>query len=265
MSVAGHDVAYEQAVLRARADPRMHKVLEEAFLDDGAEGVLERFARSEHAARARRLLLAAGARPGARVLDVGGGRGILSAFLASEGYDVVLCEPNPSEVCGAGAARELSRRRAGGFTVHEGVVAELPLDEPFDAAICRAVLHHVEPLVPVLADVRARLRPGSAFVAMDEPTVRRGRHEAVVQAEHPFVPFGVEEHAFTPAYYRRALRHAGFVEVRTSFPVAAADYVAAGAHRGPGGRLRYRLYRARDQLRHPPGAVRVLVGRRPAG
>lgn len=264
-AVTGQDLAYERAVLEARTDPRMRTVVEEAFLDEDAAAVLARFAASEHASRALRLLRDASVFPGARVLDLGGGRGILSALLAGEGYDVVLCEPNPSKVCGAAAAERLSASLDRGFRVREGVVAELAIDEPFDAAICRAVLHHVEPLVPVLTDVRRRLKPGCPFIATDEPTVRRPAHEAALQAGHPFVRFGVEEHAFTPAYYRRAFRAAGFTDVRTRFPVSFPDH-RAGRGRSLGiGALRYAAYRARDELRHTPGAVRVVLGRRPTG
>ena len=257
------DLAYERAVLEARRDPSMRALVEQAFLHEDPGAALTAFAASEHAARAKRLLRAAGVRPGARVLELGGGRGLMSAILSREGFDVALCEPNPSAVCGAGAAREVQATTGLAFQVTEGGIGSLPRTPTFDAVVCRAVLHHVDPLVPALQAVRERLVPGGWFVAVDEPTIRRSSHEQRAIGSHPFVPYGVHERAFTPGYYCRALREAGFARVRVRFPVAYADYRLVIHPEGPAGlmRLRYCAYRLRDQLLHPPGTVRTFVAR----
>jgi len=151
------------------------------------------------------------------------------------------------------------------FEVTGAGIETLSLTRAFDAVVCRAVLHHVEPLVPVLRAVRDRLKPGGAFLAVDEPTVRRSAHEERALAEHPFVPYGVKERVFTPAHYRFALREAGFVGVRAGFPVAWIDYRSVIHPEGARAltTLRYCAYRLRNQLLHPPGSVRSFVARRP--
>jgi SAM-dependent methyltransferase len=259
------NLAYERAVAEARDDPSMRHVIQEAFLHEDARAALNAFVASEHAARVRRLLREAKVKPGARVLELGGGRGLMSALLSREGFDVVLCEPNPSHVCGAGAARELQRSSGAAFEVVQAGIDVLPPVPSFDAIVCRAVLHHIRPLLPVLRSIRERLTPGGAFLAVDEPTVRRPSHERRALAVHPFVPYGVDERAFTPGHYRRALREAGFVGVASRFPVAYADYRSVIRPRGraPYAVLRYGAYRLRDELLHPPGTVRAFIGRRP--
>lgn len=257
------DAAYERAVLAARADGRLQEVVREAFLHTDPRDALQAFRTSEHYSRARRLLHRMGVSPPARVVDFGGGRGILTAALALEGYEVTLCEPNPSPVCGTGAAAEVAERTGAAFAVHAGPVEDLA-DAGFDAVICRAVLHHVSPLVPVLRDVHSALRPGGALVATDEPTVRRAADLAHLREHHPFVAFGVDEQALRVRDYATALGRAGFVGVRAHFPVSAGDY---RRHLRPGDALaplRYAAWRAYVAARHPPGLVRSFTARRSA-
>ena len=259
--VADQDAAYERAVLAAREDEHLHHVVREAFLQADPREALEAFLTSEHWSRAQRLLSHMGVAPGARVLDFGGGRGILTAALVRAGYRAELCELNPSAICGTGAALDTAAQAGTGFAVHPRPVAELA-GEDFDAVICRAVLHHVEPLVPVLRDVLVAIKRGGAFVAMDEPTVRRPQDVRRVREQHPFVPFGVHEHAYRVRDYSRALEMAGFGAVRSHFPVSMGDY---RRHLRPGdasASVRYVAWRAYVTARHPPGQVRSFTARR---
>lgn len=102
------DRAYEGAVRAIWADPAMAEVVHSSFLHEDLEEALAAFLASEHWARVRRLLDECGVKPGSRVLDFGGGRGMISAALATNGFAATLCEPNPSEIVGTGAARKLS-------------------------------------------------------------------------------------------------------------------------------------------------------------
>lgn len=259
------DQAYERAVREARADPALRLVVERAFLHERSDEAFAAFVRSEDWARARRLLRAQSVKPPGRVLDFGGGRGLMTAALARDGYDATLCEMNPSLVCGTGAAAALRADLRANFAIASGPVQGLAPDS-FDAVICRAVLHHLDPLVPILRAVLATLRPGGAFVALDEPTIRHERELRQLRLEHPFVRFGVDERAYRASQYAGFLRSAGFADVRVVFPVAFADY---RAHLHPGAAsvaalARYTIYRVRSSVRPRPGDVRSLLARRPA-
>ncbi len=260
------NLAYERAVQTARADPSLRRFVEDAFLHEDAHAALEAFAASEHWARVRRLLADMEVPAGARVLDFGGGRGLVAACLAREGYEAVLCEINPSAVCGTGAAASVAAVAGVGFEIVDRPVGELAGGPPFDAVVCRAVLHHVSPLVTTLRQVRGVLAPGGALVASDEPTVRRSTDVARLRATHPFTRFGVEETAYRVREYVRALEAAGFVTVRARFPVAYRDYrrLLRPASPAPAVAARYAVYRLRSTVRHEPGAVRSFTARSPA-
>ena len=264
-AVTGQDLAYERAVLSARADPRMARVVEEAFLHESPAAALEAFRSSEHGERPLRHLERLGIRPPARILDLGGGRGILSAALAEAGYRVTLCEPNPSYVCGTTAAHDIRDASAADFQIHNGAISDLDASQPFDAVVCRAVLHHIESLVDVLVEVRGHLRPGAPFLALDEPTVRRSEDVVRLRSEHPFVRFGVDERALRVEEYEDALRRAGFERVTSRFPVSLSAYRRRlrpdlDPARAVAGWLRWRISEA---VRHPPGAVRTFVAHAP--
>jgi SAM-dependent methyltransferase len=100
-----------------------------------------------------------------RILDLGSGTGEHSRFLASKGFDVTGIDSSPAMLAKA-ADTPLPPNLAfveGDMTR----VAEL-VEGPFDAAICLGNgLPHVsdrESLARMLAGLRARLRPGAAFV-----------------------------------------------------------------------------------------------------
>lgn len=257
--------AYEEAVLATRSDSDYAEVVQEAFLDADDASALERFSGSEHWARIARMLERRGVSPPARVIDFGGGRGLVTAALAAEGYQVTLCEPNPSEVCGRGAAARLRTVASLEFGLAEDV-ADL-VGGGFDAVVCRATLHHVEPLVPVLRSVREALRPGGWLICSDEPTIRDQSELPSLRRSHPFVQFGVVENALTPARYETALREAGFARVEISFPVAWHDY---RRHLRPDAPLPvayalYWRYRLCSRVRPVPGEVRSIVATRAPG
>lgn len=250
----------------AWGDPSLSEVVRLGFLHQDLGEALDAFLVDEQWARIRRLLDEAGVRPGDRVLDFGGGRGMISAALTREGFVATLCEPNPSEVAGTGAAQRLAELVPGGFEIVNGTVERLLERGPYFAAgVCRAVLHHVHPLVPALEQVAAVLAPGGAFIASDEPIIRNVSELEVVRNEHPFVRFGVDEWAGTVSYYRGAFEAAGFGDVRVRFPVAFADYRRIN-HAGtpaPLAAAGYARYRLRSLLRPHPGETRSIVGRKP--
>jgi SAM-dependent methyltransferase len=268
MTVADdQSVAYERAVAAARRDPALRRSIEEAFLHEDPLEALGAFRASEHWARVRRLLSYLGVPPRSAVLDFGGGRALIAASLALDGYRATLCEINTSPVCGTEAAAALRDAAGVDFHIISRPLSTLPASERFDVVVCRAVLHHVSPLVPVLSDIHRVLVPGGAFVASDEPTVRRIQEIGAVRAAHPFTRFGVDERAYRVRDYLDALRAAGFRRTRAHFPVALSDYrrhvrpeagVAAAA-------TRYLAYRARATTRPKPGDVRSFTARAATG
>jgi SAM-dependent methyltransferase len=93
------------------------------------------------------------------VLEVGCGKtGELALTLADAGHDVVAIDP----------------RAPGGPIFRQVALEDFDEDDTFDAAVCKRVLHHVEPLAPA-AEKLARIAPvvlveEFAHERLDEPT-----------------------------------------------------------------------------------------------
>jgi SAM-dependent methyltransferase len=121
-----------------------------------------------HQRRLRRGFLAfAGIAPGARVLDVGCGTGVVTRELAARvgpRGGVVGVDPSRAFV------REARRRTRGArvrFRVGDG--ADLPFrDRTFDAAVAVTVLLHVARSDRVLAEMCRVVRPGGTVAVLDQ-------------------------------------------------------------------------------------------------
>lgn len=97
----------------------------------------------------------------AEVLDVGGGTGVHSAWLAGDGHDVTLIDPIPSQVA---VAAELP-----GVDARVGDARALPVpDASFDAVLLMGPLYHLqtaEERVTALREARRAAKPGGLVVA----------------------------------------------------------------------------------------------------
>jgi ubiquinone/menaquinone biosynthesis C-methylase UbiE len=111
--------------------------------------------------------------PRSRVLEVGCGKtGELALTLAAADHDVVAIDPRAPE----------------GSIFRRVALEEFDEDGTFDAAVCKRVLHHVEPLPPAVEKL-ARLAPvvlveEFAHERLDEPTRAwyEGQHRLLAAA-----------------------------------------------------------------------------------
>jgi precorrin-6B methylase 2 len=109
--------------------------------------------------------------PGARVLDVGAGTGILARYLGEQGAEVVALEGNPDRARAAAVrCRELD-----GVEVLVGALDDLAADELFDVVFLVGVLEYAGAPAggaggapDMLASARAHLRAGGAVVVAIE-------------------------------------------------------------------------------------------------
>lgn len=194
-----------------RGSPECAELIRREFLDENLDSVVERFSGSEEFAEILRLAEASGVGPGARILDLGGGRGLLSYAMQARGYRVTLCEISRSPVCGLQAL--MGRRR--GFGAVCGNAEKLPFGSgSFDLVICKKVLHHLEEPYLVLVEVHRVLRPGGAVIAYKEHCLPWYGGKQAFLAVHPGARYGAQENAFRTGSYTIAFWRAGFRKVR---------------------------------------------------
>lgn len=130
-------------------------------------------------------LAAAGAGPGARVLEIGCGTGQATVPLAERGYRVVAVE------LGADMAA-LARHNLAGFDSVEVVTAAfeewtLP-DEPFDVVFCATAFHWIDPAVRVVKSAAA-LRPGGLLATVSTHHIAGGTEAFFIAAQHCYERF----------------------------------------------------------------------------
>jgi len=156
-------------------------------------------------------------RPGERVLDIGGGPGRYSLYLAQKGCEVTLLDLSPENV--KFARREARRQKLALRAVAaDARAADAVVPEQFDHVLLMGPLYHLQAEADRVQAVRAALRclkPGGLlFASFINAFVRilyalRANPQAVLESEEQ-------------AFYRQVLENKGFAS--SSF---TATYFAA--------------------------------------
>ncbi|WP_433530171.1 class I SAM-dependent methyltransferase [Micromonospora sp. CA-263727] len=167
-----------------RNDPRQYDELAgEWWRPDGA------FAMLHWLAQARAALVPPAARPGALLVDVGCGAGLLAPHLAGKGYRHVGVDLTRSA---------LAQAVAHGVTVVNGDATAVPLaDGCADVVAAGELLEHVPQWRAVVAEASRLLRPGGVLVLDTLNDTALCRLVAVRIAERlPTVPRGIHDPRF---------------------------------------------------------------------
>jgi SAM-dependent methyltransferase len=115
-----------------------------------------------------RLFRRAGIGPGQRVLELGSGLGDVSQIVASlvgSSGEVVGVERDPRSL--ARATERMKELGLGQVRYERTDVQELPVSEPFDAAVGRYILMYVKDPSALLQDVARRVRRGGVIAFLD--------------------------------------------------------------------------------------------------
>lgn len=128
---------------------------------------------------------------GARVLDLGAGECSVAAALAGPlgATEVWAVDAVPKQIWAA-SERAAAGQRGPGLRCLIADCRDLPFaDASFDLIVANLVLHHIEPVAAVLAEVRRLLRPGGRFAAL-EPSQLVGAlaHAETSENEAPIPP-----------------------------------------------------------------------------
>ncbi len=207
---AAEQVSWETAVRRLLDDPQAAELCRACYYDRPALAAAQRYADSDEWHDIRTLL---GSARGL-ALDVGAGMGIASYALARDGWQVTALEPDPSDLVGAGAVRQLAAQGNLSIEVAQEWGESLPFGTGrFDLVHARQVLHHARNLKDFCAELHRVLKPGGMLIASREHVISRPEDLPAFLARHPLHHLYGGENAFMLREYLGCLSAAGF-EVR---------------------------------------------------
>lgn len=146
--------------------------------------------------------------PGAAVIDLGAGTGLLGYALVDGGGVARLVLAEPSAGMREVAASKAQQRGVPGVEVVDlDLAGDVPAADPFDLAASMLVLHHVQDTRRVLASVHGLVRPGGAIALADLDAEDGTFHSADAE--------GIHHHGFAREHIEALAREAGFIDVRT--------------------------------------------------
>ncbi|HEY9597107.1 MAG TPA: class I SAM-dependent methyltransferase [Cyanophyceae cyanobacterium] len=143
-------------------------------------------------------------------LDLGAGNGIASYALAKDGWEVKALEPDPSDLVGCGAIRQLAQDTKLPIEVVQGVGENVPFkDGTFNVVFARQALHHAQDLQQLCREIARVLKPAGVFVAVREHVISSGRDLPKFLDSHPLHKLYGGENAYLLKEYLGAIKLAG--------------------------------------------------------
>lgn len=210
--------SWEEAVLWLRHQPDQWQLVHACFYDDPLIEAAQRYYSSTEWQAVHRYLPA---KPGC-ALDLGAGRGIASYALARDGWKVTAAEPDPSNIVGADAIRQLVKETCLPIEVVAQYGEDLPFqNDLFDLVHCRAVLHHARDLPALCREVNRVLKPEGSFIATREHVISRKADLDVFLQAHPLHRLYGGECAYLLADYQAAIEGAGLKITKLLNPYAS--------------------------------------------
>jgi len=208
---------WEDAVHWLREQPDQQELVRDCYFDDPLVAAARRFHASGEWQSVRCFLPSL--RSGDAALDLGAGRGIASYALARDGWPVTALEPDPSDLVGAAAIRQLAVDTSTAITVVEEWGEKLPFkDASFTLIYARQVLHHANDLDQLCRELFRVLKPGGLFMACREHVISRTEDLDTFLRSHPLHDRYGGEHAYTLEHYLSTLNNAGFRLLHTLAP-----------------------------------------------
>jgi ubiquinone/menaquinone biosynthesis C-methylase UbiE len=209
-------MTWEQAVQWLRDQPDQQELVKECYYDDPLSLVAERFTQSEEWQAVIEIL---GSHLPAKVLDLGAGRGISSYAFAKAGCEVIALEPDPSNLVGAGAIRQLFASSNLQIEIAEEFAETLPFaDCTFDIVYGRAVLHHARELPRFCQELARVLKKDGVLLATREHVISKKSDLPQFLDAHALHNLYGGENAYLVKEYLNAIQAAGLEITRVIEP-----------------------------------------------
>lgn len=168
-------------------------------------GFLDRRRLGAFAKSTEALARAVGSRPGERLLDVGGGTGVLTERFGGGFSEVVVVEPNPKKRAHGQSARPTLR-----FVAGTAEQLDFP-DGHFDCVTAVVSLHHFQDRDAAVREIHRVLgRNGRLVVFEFHPSSGPGRFLRFLHRAHGGKHAAVHHGFLDPSELGRLLKRAGF-------------------------------------------------------
>jgi SAM-dependent methyltransferase len=156
--------------------------------------------------------------PGARILDIGAGYGIVAIYLSCLGYRVTAVEPSPDLCAYIDRLAQLFAIQLDIYNVTAECLDRLPANA-FDACMFNASLHHCDDPVQALRHCHRLLPPGGKLFLLNEPLLQFFRSKTwfvrqIAEGKLVTGDYGGNEHTYYHHEYLAMLGVAGFRDIR---------------------------------------------------
>jgi glycosyltransferase involved in cell wall biosynthesis/acetyltransferase-like isoleucine patch superfamily enzyme/ubiquinone/menaquinone biosynthesis C-methylase UbiE len=213
--------SWEEIVDASRGAPQFVQVLHDSYMGTDVIDSFERFLASGEWIELCAVLEEHAAPGPWRILEIGGGNGIVTLALALSGHHVTLVERSGDQYIGVGAAqrlldyaREHYPEAAERIRIIQGDFESVPFDERFDIVYGRQVLHHFLDPVLSLRKVESILVPGGLYFAARDHVVWGPEDKEVFLKYHPYHRYYGGENAYTLGEYDAIFAAAGLELIR---------------------------------------------------
>lgn len=198
-------LTWEEAVRWLIDQPDKQEIVRDCYYDRPFKATADRYWHSPEWQAIRMFFPT----PKGYVLDLGAGNGIASYALAKEGWQVKALEPDPSDLVGCGAIRQLAQETALPIATIQGVGENLPFEDgTFNFVFARQALHHAQDLGQLCKEIYRVLEPGGVFVAVREHVISSQRDLPKFLDSHPLHHLYGGEQAYLLKEYLEALKSA---------------------------------------------------------
>ena len=193
---------WEDAVAWLISQPEQQAIVKACYYDTPLKSAADRYwLSSEWQAISEFLPAASG-----MALDIGAGNGIASYALAKDGWQVAALEPDPSNLVGVGAIRQLASESNLPIEVVQEFGEQLPFpDAHFNVVFARQVLHHARDLPQLCREICRVLKPGGVFIAARDHVISSKADLPKFLDTHPLHKLYGGEHAYLRSEYLAAI------------------------------------------------------------
>ena len=203
-----YPMTWEEAVTWIRTQPEFQELSKACYFDEPLLEAAKRFHKSDEWQETKKYLPASPC----KVLDLGAGRGISTFSFAMDGYEVIALEPNPSEIVGAGAIKNLFDDLNLKIDILQEWGESLPFtDDYFDIVYARQLLHHANDLSTMCKEIYRVLKPEGIFISTREHVVDAPEEMKIFYQNHPMHHLFGGENAFSLNQYINSMVNGGFI------------------------------------------------------